>query len=488
MSKRFSKLIQSGIVGIWLCLVFVLVYLHYISGAELSSLQSVSQNQFKTSEEWFGIYVQNTKIGYIKTSSEKIGSEYRFTQYGETSIPQKDKTISSTTQFKCLTDLDYRIKSFEFETRSGETFFKSHGELDKDNVLLVFMETEKQKKTESVDIQGQPYLPLTIKQMLFAQGLEKGKRFNVPVLDIFSLKVTDTVVEVQELIPVKVGININTAYLLKIGKNLSWISDGGNTLKEQNPSGFVYMAETEDSAKSKGPHYIFDYLSVPALKSNKLLSNPEDLSRLKIRLSGIKVSEYPLLNEGRQVLKGDFLEISKEKVEELKERNYELPYQGNDLKPYLGPTPFVQSDHHTIIYNAKKFAGIEKNAFKLARFLTSNLYLTITKMPTSSMMTAMDIFKTHKGESNEHTVLFTSFARAGGLPARMVGGLVYCKGHFYYHAWPEVWLDRWVAVDPTMGQFPADVTHIRLMEGDINTLAALGGIIGNLRIDIMEAL
>ena len=29
-------------------------------------------------------------------------------------------------------------------------------------------------------------------------------------------------------------------------------------------------------------------------------------------------------------------------------------------------------------------------------------------------------------------------------------------GKFYYHAWPEVLLRDWVAVDPTFGQFPAD--------------------------------
>ena len=142
MSKRFSKFIQLGIVGIWLCLVVILVYRHYISGVAFSALQSLPENQFKTSEEWFGIYVRNEKIGYIKTSSEKIGGEYRFTQYGETTSPQGDEGPRTTTQLTCLTDLDYRIKSFHFENRTGETTFSSRGELDEDNVLLVFLETE----------------------------------------------------------------------------------------------------------------------------------------------------------------------------------------------------------------------------------------------------------------------------------------------------------------------------------------------------------
>ncbi|MBI5664139.1 MAG: transglutaminase domain-containing protein [Nitrospirae bacterium] len=488
MSKGFSKFIQLGIVGIWLCLISVLVYRHYISGVEVSELRAVSGNQFRTSEEWLGVYYQDRKIGHIRTSTEKIGDEYRFTQSGETEVTREGKTIKTTTSFKCLTDLSYRIKSFEFESRSGETFFKSHGELDKDNVLLVFMETDKQKKTETADIQGQPYLPATVKQAFFARGLEKGKRFSIPMLDIFSLRVTDAVFEVQDLVPVKAGSNVNTAYRLKIGDNYSWVSEGGITLMEKDASGIMYLAEKETLAKSKDARAFFDYLSLPALKANKLLSNPEELSSLKVRLTGLDLSRYPLLNEGRQVLTGDILTVRKEDETLLKDKTYPLPYAGKELGPFLSPTPFVQSDHHTIIYNAKKFVALEKNAFLLTRFLTSNLYLSMTKIPSFHIIPAMDIFNSRAGESNEHTVLFTSFARAGGMPSRMVGGLVYLKGYFYYHTWPEVWLGQWVPVDPSTGQFPADVTHIRLMEGDIDKLASLGEVIRGIKIDIMEAL
>ena len=154
----------------------------------------------------------------------------------------------------------------------------------------------------------------------------------------------------------------------------------------------------------------------------------------------------------------------------------------------MSATPFVESDHHTIRYNSRKFVRIEKNAFRLARFLTGNLYLSIKKMPSFQLRTSMDVFDYTFGGSNDHTVMFTAFTRAGGLPTRMVSGLVYRGGYFYYHAWPEVWLDRWVPADSAMGQFPADVTHIRFLEGDIDKIASFGGVIKNIKIDIIEAL
>lgn len=488
MSKKLSRFFQLLIVGIWLCLVSVLLYKNYISGVEFTPLQSVTGEQFRTSEEWFGIYFQDKKIGHMKISSEKIGDEYRFIKLVETDVERDGKNHHRSELFKCLTDLEYRMKTFEFKAEFEGVLLKARGELDENNILLVFMEGGGQKKTYTQEMHKKFYFPITFKRVLFEKELEKGKRFNVPLFNISTMKAEDIVVEVQELIPVKLGINVNTAYRLNMGGNILWMSSNGHTLKEKAPSGLTYYAETETAAKSKEKKEIFDFLSLPVIQSEKQLSHPEELSSVKIRLSGLNLSEYPLLNEGRQVIRGDIIEISKETIDLMKEQNYDLPYQGNGLEDFLTPTPFVQSDHHTVIYYAKKYIELETTAFRLARFLTGNLYLTINKMPVFHFNTSMDIFKTHAGESNEHTVMFTSFARAGGLPTRMVGGLVYLKGHFYYHTWPEIWLKQWVPVDPTMGQFPADATHIRLMEGDIDELASLGKVIGNIKIDIMGEL
>jgi len=70
--------------------------------------------------------------------------------------------------------------------------------------------------------------------------------------------------------------------------------------------------------------------------------------------------------------------------------------------------------------------------------------------------------------------------REGQRPARIAVGLVYIHGAFYYHAWPEVYLEEgagssglgarsglWLPVDPTLNQFPADVTHLRLARGGL---------------------
>ena len=87
------------------------------------------------------------------------------------------------------------------------------------------------------------------------------------------------------------------------------------------------------------------------------------------------------------------------------------------------------------------------------------------------------MLRTKVGDCNEHTVLYVAMARALGLPARIAVGLVYLRGAFYYHAWPEVYVAEpdgrglWLPVDPTLNQFPADPTHVRLARGGLDKQA-----------------
>lgn len=102
-----------------------------------------------------------------------------------------------------------------------------------------------------------------------------------------------------------------------------------------------------------------------------------------------------------------------------------------------------------------------------------------------SIPSAREVLTVRVGDCNEHTALFTAFARSLGIPTKICGGIVYSQGYFYYHAWTEVFLNRWVSVDPLMNQFPADATHIRLVEGDLDKQLPLLGLVGKLKIEVI---
>jgi hypothetical protein len=76
------------------------------------------------------------------------------------------------------------------------------------------------------------------------------------------------------------------------------------------------------------------------------------------------------------------------------------------------------------------------------------------------------LLETRRGDCSEHSLLFTALARAAGIPAREVHGLMYmgdALGRFGGHAWNEVALDgEWVSVDAQNGSLEPDATHVAL--------------------------
>ena len=119
--------------------------------------------------------------------------------------------------------------------------------------------------------------------------------------------------------------------------------------------------------------------------------------------------------------------------------------------------------------------GTRARAEALTRFVNS----TVQKKPTVSLPSAREVLRTRIGDCNEHTALFVAMSRAAGIPARIAVGLAYVRGAFYYHAWPEIYIDEgaargfWLPVDPTFNQFPADATHFRLARGGLDKQAAI---------------
>jgi transglutaminase-like putative cysteine protease len=133
-----------------------------------------------------------------------------------------------------------------------------------------------------------------------------------------------------------------------------------------------------------------------------------------------------------------------------------------------------------------------KDPRTIAERLTRRVNGMLDKKPTVSLPSAREVLRTRIGDCNEHTALYVAMARSLGLPARISVGLYYTRGAFFYHAWPEVYLQEgrgrgyWLPVDPTFNQFPADATHVRLARGGLDKQAAILPLIGKIRMTIVD--
>jgi len=118
--------------------------------------------------------------------------------------------------------------------------------------------------------------------------------------------------------------------------------------------------------------------------------------------------------------------------------------------------------------------------------IKTTIHKNIEKKPTLSIPSALEVIKTKQGDCNEHAVLFTALCRAVRIPARICAGIVYVNGGFYYHAWSEIYLGKWVTIDPTLKQFPADVTHVKFFEGEMEDQLGVLSLVGRLELEVLE--
>jgi transglutaminase-like putative cysteine protease len=91
----------------------------------------------------------------------------------------------------------------------------------------------------------------------------------------------------------------------------------------------------------------------------------------------------------------------------------------------------------------------------------------------------LQIIEVKKGACTEYAHLFATLARAAGIPAREVGGLVYMgddQKAFGPHAWNEVILDgQWVPVDCSWNETEINATHVRFGASEADDLNWLTG-------------
>ncbi|MGD8276386.1 MAG: transglutaminase-like domain-containing protein, partial [Gemmatimonadota bacterium] len=142
-------------------------------------------------------------------------------------------------------------------------------------------------------------------------------------------------------------------------------------------------------------------------------------------------------------------------------------------------------DDERIRAKAVEVTGGTRDPSVAAERLEAWVYGSLEKAITPSVPSAIQVLDAMRGDCNEHTVLYVALARSIGLPARTAVGLVSVRGRFYFHAWPEVLLGgRWIAVDPTLGQFPADASHLRFLVGGLARQVELIRLIGRLQLDV----
>ncbi|MBI4663351.1 MAG: transglutaminase domain-containing protein [Verrucomicrobia bacterium] len=259
----------------------------------------------------------------------------------------------------------------------------------------------------------------------------------------------------------------------------------GTPLKGMLGGLFELRAEEEPIARMPGTAS-FDMLEASAIKVDKDLGDPAKLESLTLRITGFGNRTMPVSHRQRiKSRRGQTLtlELSRDRPADKP-----VPLTSAARAEFLKPTPTIQSDDEALRNQAEEIAGGEPDVLWKARRLQTWIYTNVRQTTAANASSALDVLRNRAGDCTELTLLFVALARAAGIPAREVGGVMYVNEGtplFGWHAWAEIHDGRqWVGVDPTWNQVYVDAAHLKLSE-DSNDWAWVN-LLGRMKISVVQ--
>jgi len=451
------------------------------------------------SEQWMEVTAFGSKIGFTYGKVEKDDNGYRVT--GRTVMKMEvqgvPQDISSSQTY--VMDKNFRLKRFAYMQKmlNHRQFFDGTVEGEKINVEI---RSGGNVTSREARYDSDAYLADSITLLLADGRLQSGKNYSFKVFMPALLASGNINISVGERTSLKYGGKDEEVYVItskfKDFAVESWITPDGRTLKEESPMGFSSRAVDEAEAVSfkDGVLPFTSILTFSMIPVTGDFSHSGKISRLKVAVSGLSGADL-IPNDERQKTAVKKVETRKGKKTyvigvEIEKKGAEgvsvsRPLPAKGMAAYLKPTFEAQADDPAIRKKAREIVDNEEDAFKSALLINRWVYKNVHKRFVDTF-SAVETLKTMEGECQSHTNLFTALARSSGIPTRTVSGIVYSKqfGGFLYHAWPEVYVGKWVAMDPTFGEDIANATHIKLIEGDLSKQLQLFEFIGKISIDV----
>lgn len=479
---RPYTIIRALVLVAWLLLFGLLLKRDFL--IETLSRREAQVIQTHARESFLGVYFNGARIGYVKNvfaQAEAGTLTLQQEAYLLLNILNERHPVRMRAQARLTTD--YLLKGFEIHFASPFYRMEATGEVEGNMVHLV-INTGKERIVDTVRLTSPPFLSTNRRAYLLSAGLQPGDKIKVPYFDPISLVGQDAVVQYKGLDKQLIqGRVYNLHRFIESYSNIrvnSWLNDEGMVVKEESPAGFVFIAEPEFRATQIAEQGA-ELLSTVSVPLQGKMPDLDGRERLSFQLRLPEGGEFPALSSDRQQLQGETLTVTRES----------LPAPASEAcsgqSAELAATPYLQVDSPKISSLAQELTKQTISPLAKVQALAAWVYQNLEKRPVLGIPDAVTTLESRKGDCNEHAALFAALARSAGIPTRVVAGVTFHAGAFYYHAWNEVCLDgQWLSLDTTKNELPADLTHIKFVQGEIGEQLKIGGLLGKLGITIVE--
>ena len=432
-----------------------------------SELSDVDLEKLRIGEpEWFGVYAGAEKAGYCKMGFEKRKKD------GQEII------VSVSTM---LLQLDQESKMemvevAEFESKPPYRMIggwaKQAGDLGdlncncvvKSGKLIATIKEAGIERTHVVEDFKFDLAKWAALEMQDFSKLKEGDVLRYRTFDLSELVFDNEHHEVKKIrntkvngVPVRFIETHHTSEQIG-GPQTCRFSENGKMIS-MKAAGILELRAERKSVATDFSHAA-DLFVLGNIRVNKAIGEPEDVEALELKIKkefadAIFVGPYQSVEErdGKQIL--------------LLGKKYgkKALASKDEIEKHLKPTALIPVKHPTIQALTKKAIGDETDPEQKVRKLITFVSDYIEDSYEKNALSVLDVCKNKAGDCSEHSMLFTTMARAAGIPCREVGGFIYAGDDtkaFAGHAWNEVVLDGcWVPVDSTWDEFEINATHIQ---------------------------
>jgi hypothetical protein len=515
--KRHRGMVAAGILAAWIGGLGLLAW-RQVSRGDAERLAEVAL-RVTPGAAFYGVTQGSEQIGFASSTIDTAATGLILTDLFVADLPVGGALHRASARSEVWLTRGLALDSFALTLDSDAGGIRVTGRPEGDSVLTVALKTgDEPADTQRVQARGPVFLPTLVPlAVMLSRRPQVGARRTLMVFDPTAMAPREVTVRIaaESLFTLVDSAAFDQgskrwgpalrdtvrAWRLETegGDNPArlsgWVDAQGRMVRVTQPGAMVMQRMAYELAyenwrldrrerKSRAATSDSDILESTAIAASASLAKGRR-DRLSVRLGNVSLAGFDL-DGGRQRLTGDTLHIATEPPSALVAayRLGDRAIAGRFARE-LAHEPLLQVDDPRIRALAERLRGTETDPRVVAQRIERWVHDSLKKEITFGMPNATQVLASRKGDCNEHTQLYLALARAAGIPSRISAGLAWVRGKFYYHAWPEVFLGDWVAVDPTFGEFPADAAHLRFVTGGLDRQAELLRLIGNLKIDVV---
>jgi hypothetical protein len=415
--------------------------------------------------DWYGLYLKDKKIGYFRTTRDRKGDFFRETETFSiklSSFGQRSEVLyNQSTTFE--NKPPYRMMRTEMDQQSNPTPPEKILLVRNDKGFEYSYRTGAETTRKQIADIDYTLADALASDLWIRRGPQEGEKALFRHFDIKDAKIhtlSSKVLAAKSSLVAGVNVryfeveNESSKEMLRF---LTRHDDQGRTLSSVIAI-FDLRLETEEQAKNT--EYSQDLFVLGMVKSDRPLGRTKNVTELVVQVEG---KEGEVFEDGprQQIAPGP----GGSKLLKLgKKYGRPTPATEKEIAECLEETNAYSISHPRVKALAAEAVGDAKTPEEKVRRIVSFVNSYIRPSLSATIPTIHDLMDKRQGDCKSYALLVTNLARASGVPAREISGLLYIgddQKAFGGHAWNEVVLGGvWVPVDATLRETEVDATHV----------------------------